>query len=165
MPQDEQSQPFGGRGGELAERLKAHGFDPDLPIYEYLQVRFGITDVARALFSSTYRNPVPLLLPRDDMLEEEDWELWIRPQLAQASYISSEGDGFPGCYEEPDWYLQGLGHTADSKHRPRPVDVVRVLLLNPEADKCGGALVQMLVNTATTNAAPTASPIGASHTR
>lgn len=124
--------------------LVSLGFDPGVAIYDFITVSFTVDDVTQALFASTYHHPRSLRLRREcaDLASPVRSDIWITLESARALYVSSEPDE-PGCYEEPDWYLQGTARfiSLDSGPSTAPVHVYLMV-----ADQRGihAALVQVI---------------------
>jgi len=98
------------------------GFVPEVPLYEIsgAKVRFGIGRVMRALFESTYRDPIALPLEIEDIIGGEGSFSLIVTSVQQV-YPAMEHDhqDMPvGCYNDPEWLVRG--HLAKSPHDPYP---------------------------------------------
>ena len=100
------------------------GFDLNLPMYEILcQAQdLDIELVKRALFDSTYRDPVflPLHLEEVSGSGPEDFYPMVVHSVS-AVFLPHEPDhlGRPvGCYDEPDWLVRG--YLVKSAHDPYP---------------------------------------------
>ena len=119
------------------------GFDPGVAIYDFITVSFTVDDVAQALFASTYHHPRSLRLRREcaDLASPVCSDIWITLESARALYVSSEPEE-PGCYEEPDWYLQGTARFISPASGPSTAPVHVYVMINQRG--IHAALVQVI---------------------
>ena len=129
-----------GRGYELHPAESEHhatlirlGFDLNLPMYEILCKEHGldIELVKRALFESTYRDPVFLPLAIEELTGSGPDEFYAMVvHSVRAVFPGHENDhlGRPvGCYNEPDWLVSG--YLVKSAHDPYPEYIAALAFL------------------------------------
>lgn len=136
-------------GEELSCRLKSLGFDAGIAVYELVKVGFGLDLLKQALFDSTYREPVTVLLRAQDSEERVETPLTggldVVIEMAQAIYVPREpyqGSGHFGCWNAPHWYLRGLLYKAVVDPNP---EVVRVHIYCEVASDDPGELDRAIV--------------------
>lgn len=100
------------QGIPINDELIKLGFDSENPFFEIHaeDIDFGITEVQRALFASTYQQPVtlPLLLRQISDSASERFPMLVT--CAGSLFEPQEVDqvGKPvGCYNHPDWLTHG----------------------------------------------------------
>lgn len=96
-------------------------FDEGFPHIEFDPVQFNLDRVVLALFSSSYRSPIPLLFgkecARGDALASD---IAMTVELAHAMYgLNEDDEPYAAAYETPEWYLRGMASFTDRKGRPR----------------------------------------------
>jgi hypothetical protein len=110
-------------------------FDARFPLIEFEPVRFDLDRIALALFSSTYRSPIPLLFgkehARGDALTSD---ITMTVELVHAMYgMNEEDEPVAAAYETPEWYLRGMASFTDREGSPRtaPMHVFLTVPNNP----------------------------------
>jgi hypothetical protein len=150
----EQEVPIGGQPlpPELSDRLKECGFDPGIPVYDIDPLDFDRDQIKRALFDSTYRNPITVTFRSD----QDEWKdtpigrgLEMVVELVRAVYVPCEpfvGSGLFGCYDKPEWYLRGFLYKSGSDPYPEVVRMHAYLEVDggPEVGKIDRANVQVV---------------------
>jgi hypothetical protein len=96
-------------------------FDRRLPRIEFDAVGFDLDRIALALFSSTYRSPIPLLFGREHARGEAlASDIAMTVELVHAMYGINEDDPpLAAAYETPEWYLRGMASFTDREGIPR----------------------------------------------
>lgn len=87
-----------------AAKLKEQGFESGEPIYTF-SPDFTVEDIKASLFDSRYTNPKPLVVGL-----AEDVHLQVVASLVKPVYgalVTLPGSKPLGCYEAPDWYVEG----------------------------------------------------------
>jgi hypothetical protein len=104
------------RGNPVDDRtsnlLKGFGFDPGIPVYDFVKIEFDIEEVKRALFDSNYSDPVTLPFRSEtaDSATPTNIDLQMVVELVRTSYSSyeTEIDGVGiNRYDSPEYYLRG----------------------------------------------------------
>jgi hypothetical protein len=93
----------------LSQRLKSLGFDPGWPVYRHDDAQWGgitVEDIRKALFESTYMEPVPIMFGLDGHVPIRILVLLVKPVWVPEVYgpAASPID----CEDDPHWYLQGV---------------------------------------------------------
>jgi hypothetical protein len=151
MSDDGQSsqQPAGSQlvDGSTARLLKEFGFDPGVPVFEYVRVDFDIEQLKRALFESDYSNPVtlPFLGESADSTTPVDIDLYMVVESVRASYESYEAevDGVGiNRYESPEYYVRGHLYRSGTD---RTAVSMHAYLRVSERTQLSGATVQVVL--------------------
>lgn len=104
-----------------SDSYKAHGFEPGEAVHEFA-ISFTKEELERSLFGSTYSNPSVIQVNLDDY----DVHLAVVVTMAKQVYTEHTQlltDAPLGCFERPEWYLEGW--LLKSGFDPYP-EVVRV---------------------------------------
>ncbi|HEV3321362.1 MAG TPA: hypothetical protein VG147_04125 [Solirubrobacteraceae bacterium] len=96
-------------------------------------VGFDLNRIALALFSSTYRSPIPLLFGRERVIGDTlSSDIAMTVELAHAMYgINEDDEPTAAAKETPEWYLRGMASFTDREGIPRSVPM-HVFLSAPE---------------------------------
>jgi hypothetical protein len=138
-----QGNPVGDRTSNL---LKGFGFDPGIPVYDFVKIEFDIEEVKRALFDSNYSDPITLPFRSEtaDAATPTNIDLYMVVELVQASYSSyeTEIDGVGiNRYESPEYYLRGYLHKGGDN---RESVVMHVYLRVGDRNEFHSATVQIV---------------------
>jgi hypothetical protein len=143
---------------QTTTRLIAFGFDPGIPVYEINKPEFDVDLLKRAVFESTYRNPITITFRSDkgEMCEtplEEGLEMVV--EFVQVFYGPREphvGSGLVGCYNEPEWYVRGFLYKSGVDPYPEVLQMHAYLQSNgEELGKIDQALLQIVRNASGAN--------------
>lgn len=88
-----------------SDRHKARGFVAGESVHEFT-IGFSKEELQQSLFESTYSNPIAIRVE----LEDCDIHLEVVVTIAKqvyTEYTNLVTDGPLGCFEEPEWYLEG----------------------------------------------------------
>lgn len=101
--------------------FKSLGFVPGAPVFE-AKSYFGLKDLRKALFNSTYDAPRVLRFTVEDDAREigpDDWTismLVLSAQVVWAQYVRRHGEVPVACWPDPRWYIEGLLFTSPVLH-------------------------------------------------
>jgi hypothetical protein len=119
------------------------------PAIEFSKVPFDLPQVQRALFESTYRNPITLLFPRESAhIIKIATDITMTVELAHAIYSEYEGDDEtppPECYDTPEWYLRGVAHFTGPTGEPETAPAHAFLPIE-EDNSIGSAVIQIVTD-------------------
>lgn len=131
-----------------ARLLKEFGFDPSVPVFDYVHVDFDIDQLKRALFDSDYSSPVtlPFLGGSADSTTPTKIDLHMVVESVRASYESYEAevDGVGiNRYESPEYYVRGHLYRSGSDRTPVPM---HAYLRVSERNQLSSATVQVVLH-------------------
>lgn len=123
-------------------------FDEEFPRIEFEPVQFNLDRVALALFSSTYRSPIPLLFGKECARGEPlTSDIAMTVELVHALYgVNEDNEPYAAAYETPEWYLCGMASFTDREDRPRTAPMHVFLTVSGDGfptDRFSGAVVQV----------------------
>jgi hypothetical protein len=135
---------------DMSERLVALGFDPGIPVHEVEDLDFDLDAVKRALFESTYQNPItlPFRFRSDIPPYLADLELRMVVSAVQAyyePYAPIVGMSRPlGCWSPPEWYVRGFLYKSGFDPYPEIVQMHVYLRTDGSESTLHSALVQVV---------------------